>query len=192
MIGISGLARSGKDTLAKYLSEVIWEDIGIRPQVYSFADKIKWHLKDVISDHYGISAYTEDTEEKKIIRDILVCHGETMKKIHGKTVWADLMFKNLNKGETKHFPIIPDVRFDFEAKYIQEKGGQVVHISKIGNLPPNKIEEENDPLCRESANVHHTWGVYAPDKMHHCKDHASILWQMLKEDNEDKWKKIYC
>ena len=134
----------------------------------------------------------EDTEEKKIIRDILVCHGETMKKIHGKTVWADLMFKNLNKGETKHFPIIPDVRFDFEAKYIQEKGGQVVHISKIGNLPPNKIEEENDPLCRESANVHHTWGVYAPDKMHHCKDHASILWQMLKEDNEDKWKKIYC
>jgi hypothetical protein len=192
MIGISGLARSGKDTLAKYLSEVILEDIGIRPSIYSFADKIKWQLKDIINDQYGISPYTEDTEEKKIIRDILVCHGETMKKVHGKTIWADLMFKNLNKGKTKYFPIIPDVRFDFEVKYIQKKGGQVIHISKIGNIPPNKIEEENDPLCKNCADIQHTWGVYAPDQMHNCKNHALILWQILKEGNEEEWKKIYC
>jgi len=192
MIGISGLARSGKDTLAKYLSEVMLEDIGVRPMVYSFADKIKWHLRDVIRDQYEINPYTEDTEEKKIIRDILVCHGETMKKIHGKTIWADLMFKNLNKGKTKHFPIIPDVRFDFEVKYIQEKGGQVIHISKIGNIPPNKIEEENDPLCKECADIQHTWGVYAPDQMDNCKDHASILWQILKQGNGEEWKKTYC
>lgn len=191
MIGISGLARSGKDTLAKYLSEVILEDMGIQPKVYSFADKIKWHLRDVIFDQYKISAYTEDSEEKKIIRDILVCHGETMKKVHGKTVWADLLFKNLNETEIKNFPIIPDVRFDFEVKYIQEKGGQVIHISKVGNLPPNKIEEENDPLCRGCVDLQHTWGVYAPDQMHNCKDHASILWQILKEGKEDEWKKIY-
>ena len=43
-------------------------------------------MKDITNNHYGISTYTEDTDEKEIIRDILVCHGETMKKVYGKTI----------------------------------------------------------------------------------------------------------
>ena len=37
MIGIGGLARSGKDTLAKNLSEVIRKDLGCNVEIFSFA-----------------------------------------------------------------------------------------------------------------------------------------------------------
>jgi len=190
MIGISGLARSGKDTLAKHLAEIIKSNLGVEVKILSFADRIKWQMKDVINDHYGISPYTEDTAEKEIIRDILVCHGETMKKLHGETIWADLIIDNINKNKEKFFPIISDVRFDFEAERVKEEGGSVIHISKIDNKPPNDIEAKNDPLVRAVSNLTHTWPEYEPNDMEQCHDHAQILWQMLIESNE-KWLKIY-
>ena len=190
MIGIGGLARAGKDTLAKHLSDIISEDMGFNVTILSFADQIKWQVKDICNDKYGISPYTENTEEKKIVRDILVCHGETMKKLHGETIWADLIIDKIKKNKEKIFPIITDVRFDYEVKSIKDNGGMVVHIKKIGNQPPNDIEKLNDPLVRNAANLKHTWSEYGPDDMIECRDHAQILWQMLKESNQE-WKKIY-
>ena len=83
MIGISGLARSGKDTLANNFSEIISEDWGLNVKIFSFADEIKRQSDSFIKNNYKISAFSEDTKEKEIIRDFLVCHGETMKKIYG-------------------------------------------------------------------------------------------------------------
>ena len=168
MIGIGGLARAGKDTLAKHLSDIISEDMGFNVTILSFADQIKWQVKDICNDNYGISPYTENTEEKKIVRDILVCHGETMKKIHGETIWANLIIDKIKKNKEKIFPIITDVRFDYEVKSIKDNGGMVVHIKKIGNQPPNDIEKLNDPLVRNAANLKHTWPEYGPDDMIEC------------------------
>jgi hypothetical protein len=190
MIGISGLARSGKDTLAKHLAEIIKSNLGVEVKILSFADKIKWQMKDITYDHYGINVYTEDTNEKQIIRDILVSHGETMKKIHGRTIWADLIIDNIKKSKEKFFPIVSDVRFDFEAKRLKEEGGAIIHISKIGNQPPNDIEAKNDPLARAVSDIAHTWPEYEPNDMDECHGHAQILWQMLIQSNE-KWQKIY-
>lgn len=190
MIGISGLARSGKDTMAKHLAKIIESKLGVEVKILSFADKIKWQMKDITNDHYGISVYTEDTDEKQIIRDILVSHGETMKKIHGKTIWADLIIDNIKNSKDKFFPIISDVRFDFEAERLKEQGGAIIHISKIGNKPPNDIEAKNDPLVKAVSDISHTWPEYEPNDMDECYGHAQILWQMLTESNE-KWQKIY-
>mgnify|MGYP003665867076 FL=1 len=164
--------------------------IGIEVKILSFADRIKHQLKDVINDNYNIDPYTEDTEEKKIIRDILVSHGETMKKIYGKTIWADLVINNIEKAEDKFFPIISDVRFDFEAEKVKQNDGLILHISKQGNKPPNEIEAKNDPLVQRVADICHSWPEYEPDDMSECKDHAQILWQMLKQYNK-QWKTIY-
>lgn len=190
MIGISGLARSGKDTLAKNLAKIITSELGLEVKILSFADKIKWQMKDVIHDHYNISPYTEDTKEKEIIRDILVSHGETMKKIYGETIWADLVIDNIKNSKDKFFPIISDVRFDFEAEKVKQSNGLVVHISKIGNKPPNEIEAKNDPLVQKVADICHSWPEYEPDDMSECKDHAEILWQMLNQYGKE-WKTIY-
>jgi len=190
MIGISGLARSGKDTLAKNLAKIITHELGLEVKILSFAGRIKWQMKDVIHDHYNISPYTEDTEEKQIIRDILVSHGETMKKIYGETIWADLVIDNIKNNKEKFFPIISDVRFDFEAKKVKQNNGFIIHISKEGNNPPNEIEAKNDPLVQKVADLCHFWPEYEPDNMSECEDHAQILWEMLKH-NDKQWKTIY-
>lgn len=189
MIGISGLARSGKDTLAKNLAKIITNELGLEVKIFSFADRIKWQMKDVINDNYNISPYTEDTEEKNIIRDILVSHGETMKKIYGETIWADLIINDIKKSKDKFFPIISDVRFDFEAKTIKDNGGSIIHISKIGNEPPNEIEAKNDPLVSAVADLCHSWPELEPNKMEECESHAAILWQILN-DGDKEWKTI--
>ena len=190
MIGISGLARSGKDTLAKNLADIIKLNLGLEVKILSFADRIKDQMKDVISKNYNIDPYTENTKEKEIIRDILVSHGETMKKIYGPTIWADLIIEDIKKSKNKFFPIISDVRFDFEAEKVKENNGLVIHISKIGNKPPNEIEAKNDPLVQKVADICHCWPEYEPDNMEECKDHAYILWQMFNQFSE-QWKTIY-
>ena len=190
MIGISGLARSGKDTLAKHLADMITSSLGLEVKILSFADRIKYQMQEVINKNYNIDPYTENTEEKEIIRDILVSHGETMKKIYGETIWADLIISDIKNSKDKFFPIISDVRFDFEAERVKENDGLVVHISKIGNQPPNEIEAKNDPLVQKVADICHSWPEYEPDDMVECESHAEILWQMLNEGGK-KWKTIY-
>lgn len=189
MIGIAGLARSGKDTLAKNLADVIEDDWKCEVKIFSFAKELKSQMDGFLKKHYGISAFTEDTEEKKVIRDLLVCHGETMKKFHTNTIWADIVIDSIESDPKKFFPIISDVRFDFEVETVQGAYGKVIHIAKTGNKPPNDIEAKNDPKVMEISDIKHTWPPYEPDEMDQCKGHAEILWQMLKENEE--WKKIY-
>lgn len=191
MIGIGGLARSGKDTLAKNLSEVIQEDWGCDVKIFSFAEELKSQMDGFLIKNYGISAFTENTEEKIIIRDLLVCHAETMKKFYKQTIWADLVIDKIDSDPKRFFPIISDVRFDFEAERVQDQGGLIVHVSKVGNQPPNEIEYLNDPLVSKIADLNHTWPSYEPDQMDKCMYHAQILWQILKQTQGDEWKKIY-
>lgn len=191
MIGIGGLARSGKDTLAKNLSEVIQEDWGCDVKIFSFAEELKSQIDGFLIKNYGISAFTENTEEKIIIRDLLVSHAETMKKFYKQTIWADLVIDKIDSDPKRFFPIISDVRFDFEAERVQDQGGSIVHISKVGNQPPNEIEYLNDPLVSKIADLNHTWPSYEPDQMDKCMYHAQILWQILKQTQGDEWKKIY-
>jgi hypothetical protein len=193
MIGIAGLARSGKDTLAKNLSETIKADMGVDVKIYSLALPIKSQLNDLLKSYYHISPFTEDAEEKKIIRPIMVAHGEQMKQKFGKDIWLKELLSTIHEDlrYKEFFPIISDVRFDFEVEAVKNENGQVIHISKIGNIPPNKIEAENDPLVRQCSDLQHSWPAYSLDQIHQCKYHAQILWQMLKQTQGDEWKKIY-
>jgi len=192
MIGITGLARSGKDTLAINLKTIIEKDLKCEVKFYSFASAIKGQLEDFLERYYDISPFSEDTDKKNITRPIMVAHGEQMKKCFGEDVWLKEVVKQIEKDKTLKkniFPIITDVRFDFEANKVQEKGGIVIHISRIDNSPPNEIEAKNDPIVKKIANYEHTWPSYSPDNMNECTDHAKILWEMFKESNEI-WKKI--
>ena len=193
MIGIGGLARSGKDTLAINLAKTIKEDWQIDVQIFSLADSLKEKINPFINKEFGISAFSEDTEDKKIIRPILVAYGEAMKTKYGQNIWFSKVADNIEQAmhDNKIFPIISDVRFDFEVKLIQDNSGQVIHITKQGNKPPNEIEAINDPLVSSSSNLTHTWPLYSPDLMDECRSHADILWQIIKENHEEKWKKIY-
>ena len=71
VIGISGLARSGKDTLFQFLSGKLKED-NISSKRLAFADELKEECDDFLKKNIGISAFTEKNSEKEIIRPFLV------------------------------------------------------------------------------------------------------------------------
>ena len=88
MIGISGLARSGKDTLAENIAKVIKFEWNVDVEIFSFAEEIKSQADEFLKKYYNISAFSEDSKEKEYIRPLLVAHGECMKALYGENIWA--------------------------------------------------------------------------------------------------------
>ena len=189
-IGISGIARAGKDTLANCLKKIVEKEFDCEVEVVSLAKQLKSDLDKVIACNFNINVHTEDTEEKNLIRPILVAYGESMKEKWGKKVWVEKLSKNLEEREDKKFYILSDVRFDFEAIYLIEKyNSEMIHISKTGNDYINEIEKINDPLVQELCHQKQTWPPYHPDEVEKCQDHAEIYWQMIPQYKKDEWKK---
>ena len=86
MIGVGGLARAGKDTLSRCLKKVIEDDFGCEVEIVHLADKLKSDLDKLISCNFNFHVFTENNEEKELIRPILVSYGEAMKKRHGQSL----------------------------------------------------------------------------------------------------------
>lgn len=187
MIGIGGLARCGKDTMANCLKKTIEKDLGCKVQIVSLACCLKKDLRYLIKKNFGIDSFTENTEEKNIIRPILVAYGEAMKQKYGDKIWLE---KCIAQRDLSKFTIISDVRFDFEAEFVTNLGGSIVHLTKLGNEVPNEIEAINDPKVRSLSTIQHTWPRYSPSKMEQCQGHADIIWQMFQGHIKEKWQKI--
>ncbi len=188
MIGISGIARSGKDTLAKSFKRIIEQKLELDVEIISLANQLKEDLDDLIIKNFGFSAFSDNTKEKNLIRPILVSYGECMKEKFGNHVWVE---KLMDKRDKDKFTIVPDIRFDFEAIFFAEKlNAEIIHISLEGNDYVNDIEKVNDPLVQELSNIKHTWPVLHPDQVELCDAHADILLQMMPDYKIEKWKTI--
>ena len=154
LIGVSGFARSGKDTACKIFQTKLKERLGIDLDIVSFAKQIKQDCDQLLTTNLSISAFTEVPSEKELIRPLLVEYAELMKQKFGDTVWLDKAFQNGSRG------IIPDVRFPIEADTIKKLGGIVVYIDKGGVSPANKLEEKNDKAMRDRADHIIRWPHY--------------------------------
>ena len=89
------MARSGKDTLAENLASIIRHEWDIDVEIFSFAEEIKSQADEFLKKYYNISAFSENTKEKEFIRSVLVAHGECMKSIYGKNIWAEIVLKKI-------------------------------------------------------------------------------------------------
>jgi len=79
IIGISGPARSGKDTLADLIIEIL-EANNVKCIKTSFAKQLKLECRDFLQNTIGIDSFTEKDEEKKIIRPFLVTWGTHVRR----------------------------------------------------------------------------------------------------------------
>lgn len=158
LIGLSGYARSGKDTAA----EVLVDNFGFTR--VAFADKLRevlyklnpvvhqdWHtsqtldyvpntirLQDVI-DTYGWDGYKE-TEYGTEIRGLLQRLGtEAGRETLWDSIWVDAALDNLDP-EGRY--VITDCRFTNEAQAILDKGGEVWRVSRKGVGPANAHASE--------------------------------------------------
>lgn len=117
LIGLSGFARSGKDSIAKILTK----RLGFKR--VSFADTLKRDLneyfkvevfEDLQNNNININFDLIDflnpptIEIKEILRPYMIWFGEEMKKINGIHHWTNRAFSSLTKEDQKI--VITDVR----------------------------------------------------------------------------------
>lgn len=152
IIGLSGYARSGKDTAGKILAD----EFGF--QTVAFADKMRdalyalnpivdvdaarmkktlYYVQDVI-DSFGWDGYKETPYGPEIRRLLQRFGTEAGRDILGEDVWVDATLRDLT-GDIA----VTDVRFPNEARAISRRGGTVVRISRPGVKPANDHISEN-------------------------------------------------
>lgn len=157
IIGISGHARVGKDTLALSLKKSLAE-LGIKAEINSFANQLKSNIDSFLIKEFRISAFTTNDDEKKIARPMLVAYGNT-KRAQDEDCWIKEIAKKIDDTAIN---IIPDVRFLNEANWIDSQGGHIIHIDRdIGDgtlVPPaNEDEKINTPLVKEKSCFNLVW-----------------------------------
>ena len=169
LIGISAFAKSGKDTVCGLMNKRL-KELEYRPVKFPFASELKRRIDPFLSKEIGISAFTQNKEEKDIIRPFLVLYGETARSLD-EDYWVDMVKEQILKFDevyerdgVKLFPVITDVRYENEAKMIQSLGGKILHIERDGINAPNPSEEKNHPIVRELADMVLDWPNFENDE----------------------------
>lgn len=151
LIGLGFTARVGK-TYASSLLKAAYPDRTV--VVLAFADAVKEGLHPVLAGS-GIDPFTEDPEQKKILRPLLVAHGEFWRAVD-KDHWMDLVMEKVDRlywaRTSPTMFIIPDVRYQNEAQAILDRRGCVVHV-KAAVEPANEVERVNAAQCAGMASV---------------------------------------
>lgn len=176
VIGIAGYARCGKDTFCKIASSILSEE-GYVVQKLAFADELKKLADPICRELFGISAFTDDTEEKKVIRPGLVWIGCGLRENKDPNIWISKVngvleekyqeFQDAGRTERRVY-FVSDVRFPNEADWVHKNwDGWVLHLSKfhrngfmgeqVFDEAPNAEEAKNDPLVKSSADFRLEW-----------------------------------
>lgn len=164
IIGVSGCARSGKDTffniLKKYIPEV---------EQVALAYELKKDLDDFTKSKIGISVFTEDTKQKSLVRGIMVEYGKIKRQQTEGTYWTCLAQKKINEIlRSDKVPVITDIRYDIYPKdefhwLKNENNGVLVHITRMfgtDEIPPaNEEESINNEKLKTKADYSIRWNT---------------------------------
>ncbi len=174
IIGISGVAGSGKDLFYSLLKE------HINCERFSLADEIKSEMRDFIFKNYSIDILNCSWHEKNSVRSYLVAHGMSKRGRTKGRFWIDKLEPQVKERIFNHYcvenksenlyPVITDIRFD---KYDQDEvfwlkeqmGGILVHISlfemqngqRVFKQPANEDEASQNPSLIEKADYLIEW-----------------------------------
>ena len=130
LIGVSGYARSGKDTVGR----ILVESYGFQRR--AFADKLK-ELALALDTHVATvvaSCGWEEAKNDSYVREYLQRLGTSARDIVAADIWITALFNGLTPS-VDH--VITDVRFVNEANAIRESGGFIWRINRPGVLAVN-------------------------------------------------------
>jgi len=172
IIGLTGLARCGKDTFCKY-ARLHLDSLNIQSQRLAFADELKKDVDAFLIEKLGISAFTEITEEKEIIRPMLTTWGTEIMRKKDDLHWVKKVEEIIVDNKKNNIvSIVTDIRFPNEIDYIHKIGGKVIHLTMIGNKPANDYEKKNDPMLNKNADCLVEWKKYGDDALEKCISHV--------------------
>lgn len=152
IIGLTGKARSGKDTAGEYLVE------NHKATLYALANPIRKAASEMFGLPY--SDFTGDNPDREKVnefwgfspRQMLQMIGtEGGRMLFGNDIWlkrAEQQMMNLepyasNGTLDRDYFVITDIRFENEAEWVRSKGGVVVHIRRDGIEPVNEHSSED-------------------------------------------------
>lgn len=167
IIGISGVATSGKDSLFLCLKNILIEH-NIEVERWALADDLKAEISEFSLKHYGISPFTHDTEEKEIVRHLMIAHGKCKRIISRGTYWTNLLNPKIENALSEgKLPCVTDIRYSVyendELNWLKNRfNGILIHVEKIlengQTLQPTIPDEiENNPKLRANADYILRW-----------------------------------
>jgi len=202
IIGVSGFARSGKDLFTNVAQNILNER-GIKSEKYALAYELKSDLKDLIKEKIGIDVFTENTEEKTIIRPLLVAYGDAMRKISQGKYWTNKVETRIASSKADVI-FITDIRYDHypedECTWLQRKmNGKLIHLTKYKQSPvpsgrrfsknkivkiydsaPNEHEMLNNPKIMKKSDLKIEWQDYSESNdLDDIKNHPMIYSTVL-------------
>jgi dephospho-CoA kinase len=143
IIGLSGYAQSGKDTVA----ELLCLNYGytrmsfaqpMRDAIYTL-NPIVFNLNSRVADlvdEYGWDVAKANPEVRRLLQ---VFGTDVGRKQFGENFWVQQAFDNLKSTKI----VFSDVRFPNEANEIQQYGGQVWRINRHNHTPVNGHKSEH-------------------------------------------------
>jgi hypothetical protein len=143
IIGLSGYAQSGKDTVAELLClnygfKRISFALPMRDAIYTLNPLVEGTNRIVdLVDEYGWDVAKANPEVRRLLQ---VFGTEVGRNLFGETFWIDQAFKRAAEYERVVFS---DVRFPNEATAIQQRGGDVWRINRHNHAPVNGHKSEH-------------------------------------------------
>ena len=140
LVGISGLARSGKDVAG----EIILENLGEGWARGAFADIPKGMLFVMGVDTKCANKDGEDEYYQYNIRQLMQTLGTDWGRNIDKDIWIKAFKK---KNPTGNF-VITDVRMENEADFVRDNGGVIIHVKGRGGIKGNHQSEAGIDIKR--------------------------------------------
>jgi len=184
LIGISGFARSGKDTFYER-SKLLLEKHGKKAVRVAFADALKEECDELLSKYTNLSAFTEKDSEKEIVRPLLVTYGTQIRRKLNENCWIEkIQPQVIEYLKSDYYVFVTDVRFKNEAKWIQLNRGILVNIARENIKPANHEEHRQLHLMKGLINYDLFWPTYGKDQLSSCDEHILPLFNHLLKEQE--------
>ena len=170
IIGLAGVSRSGKDTFCEAMSEYLSSTRNFKTQRVALADSLKEDLNTLLLEKTGISAFTKDDGEKKLIRPLLVCYGtQIMRKIN-PDYWVQKIENIIEFNmENNIISIITDIRFENELLWLSRKKALTIFIERAGIQPANQDELDNYLKLKSQCDRHFSWPTFSERAQDKCR-----------------------
>jgi hypothetical protein len=184
LIGVSGFARSGKDTFFER-SKLLLEEHGKKAVRVAFADALKSECDELLSKYTNLSAFTEEDSEKEIVRPLLVTYGTQIRRKLNENCWIEKVQPQvIDYLKSDYYVFVTDVRFKNEAKWITMNGGILVNVARENIQPANHEERRQLHLMKSLINYDIFWPTYGSDEIVSCDEHVAPLFKHLLEQEK--------
>lgn len=193
VIGITGYARAGKDFVGEVIHN-LYRKHELNSRLHSFAFLLKSEMRHFLLENFGIDAFTNNTQEKKIIRPLLIEYGEAKRKVSNGSYWIDEVRQDINKDfcdGLQRTAIITDVRYENEAKFIKEyPNNLIIYVSRYdesGNriTPAHETEANSVAIVRDDyADIEFHCETFngSLEKKNEITEHCEVaVWESIKE-----------